>query len=102
VEADLVLPLLERHWLCPNCDSVAVTRDGATPMHLCRGLTGLLVPLVPEGVRCKVEAVEREDYVGSELVQTDGEGRPVMAAVTTRDEGMDTTVYAPTAQAEKD
>lgn len=93
-----MLPLLERHWLCPNCGSAAVTRDSKTPMHPCRGLTGLLVPLVPEGVRCKVEAVEREDYVGREMVQTDGAGRPVMSVVTTREEGQDCVVLAPCAK----
>jgi len=57
-----------------------------------------MAPLVPEGTACKVEAVERGDYVGKELVQTDGRGRPVMAVVTTRDDGQDCTVFAPTAQ----
>lgn len=89
---------LERHWSCPNCDSAAVTVDAKTPMHRCASLAGLLVPLVPDGQRCKVEAVEREDYVGRELVQTDGNGRPVMAVVTTRDDGQDCTVYPATAQ----
>lgn len=94
--------LLEKQWVCPNCESNAVTRDSKTPMHPCRGLTGLMVPLVPEGTKCKVEAVEREDYIGSELVQTDGAGRPVMAAVTTRDDGMDCAVFAPMAQATRE
>jgi hypothetical protein len=44
-----------------------------------------------------VEAQEREDYVGKELVQTDGEGRPIMSVITTRDEGQDCAVLAPTA-----
>lgn len=87
-------------WSCPNCDSTAVTRDAKTPMHPCRGLAGLMVPLVRDGVACKVEAVERGDWVGRERVQLDGAGRPVMAVVTTRDEGQDCTVYAPTATAE--
>jgi hypothetical protein len=52
---------------------------------------------VPAGTRCKVEAVEREDYVGGEDVQYDDDGRPIMAVVTTRDEGNDVAVYAPTA-----
>jgi hypothetical protein len=45
-----------------------------------------------------VEAVEREDYVGKEVVTTDGEGRPVMAVETTRDDGNDVAVFAPCAQ----
>lgn len=89
--------LLERRWGCPNCASAAVTVDAKTPMHPCSGLAGLMVPLVPAGQDCKVEAVEREDYIGRELVQVDGNGRPVMAAVTTRDDGQDCTVFAPTA-----
>jgi hypothetical protein len=54
--------------------------------------------MVPAGTKAKVEAKEREDYVGKEEVQTDGEGKPVMSIVTTRDEGQDCTVLAPTAQ----
>jgi hypothetical protein len=68
-------------------------------MHECRGLKGLTAPMVPAGTRCKVEAVEREDYVGRGLVNTDGEGRPVMAVVTTRDDGNDVAVYADCATA---
>jgi predicted RNA-binding Zn-ribbon protein involved in translation (DUF1610 family) len=97
------VPLLtaERHWQCPNCSQTAVTRDARphSRMHVCRGLRGLTAPMVPAGTRCKVEVSVREDYVGRELVQTDGEGRPVMAVVTTRDDGMDCAVLAPTAAA---
>lgn len=90
--------LLEKHWGCPNCDSTAVTRDAKLPMHPCAKLAGLMVVLVPAGQKCKVETVERADYVGRELVQADGNGRPVMAVVTTRDDGQDCTVFAPTAR----
>ena len=91
----------EHRWECPNCDATHVTRQTLphTPFHPCRGLRGLSVPYVPAGTRCKVEAVERGDWIGTEMVQTCGEGRPVMAVVTTRDEGQDCTVYAPTAAA---
>jgi hypothetical protein len=61
-----------------------------------------MTPLVPKGTDCKVEAVEREDFVGKEMVQTDGNGRPVMAVRTTRVDGMDCTVYAPTAYATRE
>ena len=90
----------QRAWECPNCDETAVT--GAyvpNRFHRCKGLRGLVAPMVAAGTRAKVEARERDDYVGKELVQTDGEGRPVMSVVTTRDNGQDTTVYAPTATA---
>lgn len=85
-------------WCCPNCDSSARTVDARIPHHPCAGLAGLMVPLIRKGERAKVEAVEREDFIGSELVQVDGNGRPVMAAVVTRDDGQDCTVFAPTAQ----
>lgn len=55
--------------------------------------------MVPAGTRCKVEAVERGDWVGDEVVHTDGDGRPVMAVVTTRDDGRDCAVLAPMAKA---
>lgn len=88
-------------WECPNCPQTAVTSGvrapiggGSTQMHQCAGLRGLLAPLVPAGTRCKVEAVERQDYVGDAVVQTDPErGRPVMSVVTTRDDGTDAIVF---------
>jgi hypothetical protein len=88
-------------WECPNCTATHVTHDPRphTPFHPCRGLRGLSAPLVPAGTRCKVEARDREDYVGREQVQTDGEGRPVMSVVTVRDEGQDCAVLAPAATA---
>lgn len=94
----------ETRWECPNCPATDVTNVTGphTRFHDCRGLRGLTAPMVPAGTRCKVEAVERGDYVGKELVQTDGEGRPVMAVVTTRDEGNDVAVFAPCATAGRD
>lgn len=91
---------LERRWVCPNCPATHVTREAAphTPFHTCGGLRGLTAPYIPAGTRAKVEAVERGDWTGKELVQTDGYGRPVMAVVTTRDDGQDCAVYAPAAR----
>jgi hypothetical protein len=88
-----------RIWSCPNCTTRARTDrpDAPMPFHTCRGLRGLNAPLVVEGTSCKVEAVERGDYVGTEQVQTDGDGRPVMAVVTTRDDGTDCAILAPAA-----
>jgi hypothetical protein len=54
--------------------------------------------MVLEGVRCRVRAVLRDDYIGNEDVRYDGDGRPVMAVVTTRDDGEDRVVYAPAAR----
>ncbi len=59
----------------------------------------MAVPMVRQGTKAKIEPVMRQDYVGNEHVQTDENGRPVMAVVTTRDDGIDTTVYAPAATA---
>jgi hypothetical protein len=53
--------------------------------------------MVPAGLRCSVETREREDYIGREDVQYDGNGRPVMSVVTTRDDGQDCLVLAPCA-----
>lgn len=97
-----MIVLLEQRWACPNCTSEAITRDAKIPFHPCGGLAGLNAPLVPSGTKCKVEAVERGDYVGNEVVQTDGEGRPVMAVITTRDDGQDCAILAPLATAERD
>ncbi len=96
-----VLLTPEQRWACPNCDLEQVTHeaDPHTRFHACRGLRGITAPMLPAGTRAKVEAVERGDWVGKELVQTDGEGRPVMAVVTTRDDGQDCAVLAPLATA---
>lgn len=89
----------ETRWRCPNCPATDVTREQQphSRFHACPGLRGLTAPMLPVATRAKVEAVEREDYVGRELVQTDGDGRPVMAVVTTRDDGNDVAVLAPCA-----
>jgi hypothetical protein len=92
----------EQHWTCPNCVRTHITREARphTPFHNCRGLRGLSAPFVPESMDCKVESREREDYVGRELVTTDGEARPVMSIVTTRADGSnDCAVLAPCAGA---
>ena len=91
----------ERWWECPNCDQTAVTRElivGST-YHNCKGLLGLSAPMVPAGTRAKVEAREREDYIGKDVgrVTLDENGRPIMSIVTTRDDGQDCTVLAPQA-----
>lgn len=87
----------EQHWVCPNCPVQAVTVGQPNRFHNCPGLAGLLAPLVLEGVRCKVVAELREDYVGREDVRLDANGRAVMAVRTVRDDGEDLAVFAPTA-----
>lgn len=91
---------VERRWECPNCTVTALTRVArpATPYHPCRGLRGLSAPMVPAGTDCKVTANEREDYVNGDVVQTDGDGRPVMNVTTERADGSnDLTIFAPAA-----
>lgn len=92
----------ERRWECPNCDFTDVTYEveAHTRFHACRGLKGLAAPMVPAGTRCQVRAKEREDYIGKEMVQYDGEGRPVMAVETIREDGNDIAVLAPCAYSE--
>lgn len=94
----------QRHWECPNCDHTEVTRyrRAHQVFHRCKGLAGLRTPMVPAGTRCKVEAVERGDWVGKEMVQTNVDGRPFMAVVTTRDDGQDCAVLAPCASVTAD
>ena len=84
-----ILAPVERRWVCPNCTTTTVTNraEPHTEFHTCRGLRGLNAPMVLDGTRCKIETVERGDWIGSEDVQLDGAGRPVMAAVVTRDHG---------------
>ncbi len=94
------IPILsdEQHWECPNCDAWGTSTGPQEPQfHNCPGLGGLSAPFVLAGTKAKVEAREREDYVNGELVQTNAEGRPIMSIVTTRDEGQDCVVLAPTA-----
>jgi hypothetical protein len=94
-----VLLVREQRWECPNCNQTDTTRDPRphTRFHACRGLRGLTAPFVAAGTAAKVEARERDDYVGRDMVQTDGDGRPVMSVVTTRDDGRDVAVLAPCA-----
>lgn len=95
------VPILnaEQRWECPNCVATDVTHEAQphTRFHACRGLKGLTAPFVPAGTHCKVEAKEREDYIGKETVTTDGENRPIMRVETTRDDGNDIAVFAPLA-----
>lgn len=102
--SDIVYLRAEHRWTCPNCIAEDVTHHSAphTRFHICSGLKGIQAPMVPAGTRCKVVAVPRGDYVGGELVQLDGEGTPVMSVVTVRDDGMDCSVLAPTAQARRE
>lgn len=89
-------------WECPKCPARAQTVDDKIPMHPCPAGPGVLVPLLRAGEKAKIAVLPPEDYVGGELVQTDASGKPVMAVVTTRDEGQDCTVFAPVAQGKRE
>jgi hypothetical protein len=95
--AALLTPL--HHWYCPNCGKTDVTNEARphSRFHVCPKLAGLTAPMLPAGTAAKVEAIERQDYIGKDRVQTDENGRPVMSVVTTRDHGQDTAVFAPAA-----
>lgn len=97
-----MIPILNARteWVCPNCPQVEFTTDTGphTRFHACPGLKGMTAPYVPAGTRCKVEAVEREDYVGDELAQCNAEGRPIATVVTTRDDGCDVIAFPGTAR----
>jgi len=102
----VTVPILEvpiSEWHCPQCGLTHQTRDPriAVPLHPCPKLRGLMAPMLAKGTAGKIELREREDYVGSELVQL-VEGRPVMSMVTTRDAGTDARIYVPTATARSD
>lgn len=102
----MTIPILcaERHWVCSACDTTAVTNraDVHSQFHNCPGLLGLWAPMVQAGTNSKIEAREREDYVGREQVQLNREGRPIMSVQVTRDDGEDCAVYAPAATADSD
>ena len=96
-----MIPILNpfRNWYCPEC-GLTDRQPASVPnrWHPCPKLRGLMAPLLPEGMDAKVEAHDREDYVGKELVQMDPAGRPVMSITTTRSDGSnDVVVFAPTA-----
>jgi hypothetical protein len=86
-------------WYCPQCGATDQTREVRphSRFHPCPKLRGLTFPMLPAGTKAKVEAREREDYVGNDIPQTDENGRPVMSVITTRDDGQDAVIFAPTA-----
>lgn len=99
------VPVLQRRivWVCPNgCPAYSITEraDVHQQMHVCQALHGLMAPLIEEGQRVKVEAVEREDFIAGEVVTKDENGRPIMAVHTTREEGEDRLIFAPAATME--
>jgi hypothetical protein len=93
-----------RSWHCPECRLTSQTRDDGTGVryHQCPKLRGLATPMLLAGVKAKLTLHEWDDYIGSEMVQLDPERRrPVRSIVTTRDNGQDVVVLAPTATARR-
>lgn len=100
MEIPLLLPPFE-DWYCPNCgvtDRIAGLPGNAARFHNCPRLHMLSAPLVRANVYCKVEAVERADYLGREIQAMGDDGKPYMAVRTTRDDGDDLLVNAGVAQ----
>jgi predicted RNA-binding Zn-ribbon protein involved in translation (DUF1610 family) len=91
--------MLDLHvdWQCPSCGKeTRVSSSYGLVTHQCPKLGGMVTPYVRKGESAKHEIVMRQDYVGDEKVQTDDQGRPVMAIQTTRDQGQDVIVFPPT------
>ena len=83
---------------CSECSSTLFlrVRSEKPVLHKCSGHGGMLLPMVQDGVKAHVTLVEREDYIGHEVVQMH-EGRPIMAVSITREDGEDRVIFAPTA-----
>ena len=89
-------------WYCPECGQTDQTNQPGMHVryHTCPRLRYLSTPMLRKGVAGRVHVREREDYVGNEQVQTDGDGRPVMSIVTEYENGRtDAIVFAPVATA---
>ena len=89
-----------QRWYCPECHKEDVApHPVANRYHPCAKAGGLIAPMIPAGTRAKISVNEREDYVGTETVRTDENGRPVMSIVTEREDGTnDVMVFAPVAK----
>lgn len=76
---------------CPNCGLAERVAPPLGPtqtrFHNCPQLHDLSAPLVPVDKDCKVEAIEREDYLGDETQATGDNGKPYMSVKTTHADG---------------
>jgi hypothetical protein len=82
-------------WYCPNCgatDRTLAMPPNSSQYHTCPRLHSLSAPMVRAGVKAKVEAVEREDYLSNDTQATGDDGKVYMLVRTTRDEGTDVSV----------
>ncbi len=89
---------------CPACGlSERIRRLAANEarMHHCPRLHGLVAPLVPEEMDCKLVAVEWEDWQGRTMTQDGDDGKPYSSIETIRADGSnDCRVLAPCATVE--
>lgn len=88
------VPLLNpppEEWYCPSgCGVSEVTAPlppGSSRFHTCARLHMLTAPLVRKGSDCKVEAIERQDYLGDEIQDHGDDGKAYMAVRTTYADG---------------
>ena len=99
---DVPLLVAFTDWHCPACGADERTRPlppNAAQMHRCPRLHGIAAPMVRAGADCTLVAVEREDYLGSEIQETGDDGRPYMNVTTVHADGhTDVAVHAPLAQ----
>jgi hypothetical protein len=90
---------MDRNWQCNACGRLHVTKASSegvqTPMHQCVGLAGTWVPFVPANSNAVVKVEERQDYIGTDTVFHDANGRPIMAVYTEREDGQDCHILAP-------
>lgn len=98
------IPILNprREWACPNCSARDTTVEARphTRYHTCPGLGGISAPMLSaqevENRAVRVRAIEREDYAGRSTVETDENGKAIMAVETERPDGStDLAVLAP-------
>lgn len=95
-----LLPPPTKDWYCPACGLTDRTQQHGYHVryHTCPKTRMLSIAMLPKGTAGKIVVHEREEYVGSEIVQYDPErGRPIVSAETIRDNGNDLIVFAPMA-----
>ncbi len=90
-------------WECPECGLEQRSRPvppNGTRFHVCPKLHNISAPLVRAGADCSLTAVERMDYLGTEVQETGDDGVPYMNVTTRYADGHnDVAVHAPVARA---
>lgn len=88
----------EKHWECPECGVQNVTHEARphTQFHACSKLKGAWAPLIEAGIKAHLVVNEREDYIGTDIPQTDEDGKVIKSITTIREDGEDCHILAPT------